>query len=278
MLGASSNDYMFKYDAYEGISFDDANILQGIENEHARPPARDEAEDINRFFEYYEAKHGQQLTIQEIAEKKRMGQTKVSNALRYARLPIEIKEAEKKGLFSYTVAVNLGELQSLYRRKGLRKLKARARARITAEKSGNSVEYTPDLHFEFESADEYAKYEVLTAFARLNGIETERISQKRSLSNTERIKIIEAYKGLLRTDLMYDDELFVIEAERPSVRRALAIRQLANSAITGFELIFNVGNPEQVAEAEDRLLEILRERLEIDVIGASRPVQESFDV
>jgi hypothetical protein len=77
---------------------------------------------------------------------------------------------------------------------------------------------------------------------------------------------------------MYDGELFVIEAEKPTVRRALAIRQLADAAISGFELIFNIGNDEQLAEAEDRLLEILRERLEIDVVGKPRSLQEALTI
>jgi len=90
-----------------GITFEDALILQLRENVHLRPSVFDEAKAIERYYRLRSRRQGSALTIAGCARSLGFSESKVSEALRFARLPDVVQQEAASGMISYSHAVQL---------------------------------------------------------------------------------------------------------------------------------------------------------------------------
>jgi hypothetical protein len=272
LIGRDIETYPMQVQSLRNVSFIVANSVQGIENNHVTPPTRDQAEDIHRYYEFYLSKFGITLSAEQIGEAKGYKPAKVANALKYARLPDEIKQAEKTGEFSYSVAVTFGELQALYARRAKQQFKASQNAVKTDSLYEKPI--ITDLETGkpklFETPEEQAKYETFTVYIRLQHILTDRKREGRTLSNAERIKIIEQKKALVRAELAYDEELFLSEDARPEAKRAVVIQGLSGVALKGIELVLKHGTDAEFEAMRDSVIEAIfkasEDRVSVSVV------------
>lgn len=233
LIGANPAEYPLTVEAIHNVSFDEANSDQGRENNHVRPPERDEAEDIHRYVQYRQAKYGEAVTVADIAKAKGLGVNKVNDALKYAQLPKSIKKAEKEGHFSYTVAVTFGELQRLYRRR--------------ANKRG--------VDAQFDTAEQQALFEIESYYLHVEHAQTERVLDgQQRLTNQSLIKKIEGQKGVVRDDIVLDS-LFLdqtdVGAIRPRERRAVILESFAQTTLraVGLSLDHVPGMQQRIIDA-----------------------------
>lgn len=99
---------------HENISFAEALRLQLSENVHERPPVQDEARAIERFYQDVVRQHGTEPSIKQFAVQLGFSETKVRDALAFARLPSELQELTEKGLLSYSLVRRFKPLQDVY--------------------------------------------------------------------------------------------------------------------------------------------------------------------
>ena len=99
-----------------GIRFEEALVLQLRENVHLRPPAVDEAKQIDRYYQLRSRREGVRPTIASCSRVLGFSETKVSEALRFAGLPDAVQQEAAAGLLAYGHAVELhGYVKALER-------------------------------------------------------------------------------------------------------------------------------------------------------------------
>lgn len=99
------------------ITFEEALALQIRENFHLRPSPQDDAMSILRYYQLRTRREGVEPTIAACARVLGYSSSKISDALRYARLPSEVREFAEGDhpMLSYSVAVQMFALFKAYR-------------------------------------------------------------------------------------------------------------------------------------------------------------------
>ncbi len=103
-----------------GITFEEALALQVRENFSLRPSVQEDAHNILRYFNMRTQRDGQEPSYAECSRVLGYSASKISEALRFARLPLDIREfAEfgpkgEKPALSFGNAVNLSKLIEAY--------------------------------------------------------------------------------------------------------------------------------------------------------------------
>lgn len=98
----------------QGVSFEEALLVQLSENTYDEPRPTDIAKYIQQFYDYLLSKNGKKPTYKHIAARTGLSEYKVSNALRYCRLPDDVKDYVEKGLLPYSIAVRLAPFVEKY--------------------------------------------------------------------------------------------------------------------------------------------------------------------
>lgn len=224
-------NYPQEFEVKVNKPFIEANLYQTVENIHVRPPARDDARDIERFYKFYQKKYGVELGATQIAKRKQLSRTKVADALNYAKLPDLIKKSEASGWMSYGVAVAIGELQAIYKRV-----------------AKNNLEQG------FGSPEEQAEHYIISFFGKISAESTRR---KGRFSNREKIKFIKDAKEGARMQLIHVGDFFAEEdVSFSAAERAYSKEQLIKEMINSAGVVAGLGlSPEELSEIRDRVFE-----------------------
>lgn len=121
-----TKDAFFPSSVHRNMSFEDFLVQQLRENIHVRPPKVEEARQISLFYASRTKKTGKEPSYKECSRILGFSPEVISEAVRFARLPIEVQREASASMISYAQAVALSGyadvLHNLYRQKYAAKL------------------------------------------------------------------------------------------------------------------------------------------------------------
>lgn len=235
-----------------GITFEDALVLQLRENVHLRPPVVDEAKQIDRYFRLRARREGVMPSVASCARVLGFSETKVSEALRFARLPSEVQQEVTAGLLSYGHAVEMHTYMSaLY-------------------------QYYPRLYGEIY-ADELSRRTLQTdvtasMMTLVSKLKSEELSGASAKKKSDIIKA--TTHSILEASAYHDGELFVMEEATPARQQRAAERKLGQQALTIALQRLRSGT---LSEREKALLDELQTTLQArPAVSSSRDMQDDM--
>lgn len=220
------------------ISFEEALVLQLRENVHLRPPAIDEARQIDRYFRLRSRREKSRPSIASCARVLGFSETKVSEALRFAQLPVEVQREANKGMISYGHAVELFAyaevLKTYYSRK--------YHQTYTDEQSSRTLE--GDV--------------AMGTLALVKKLKSEELHGANARKKSD---IIKANVNNITEAMSYHDgELFTLEEDAsPELKLRKANARLAQTAINVMIQVFDTGD--ELSARDEKMLNQLRELL-----------------
>lgn len=220
-----------------GISFEEALVLQLRENVHLRPPAIDEAKQIDRYFRLRSRREGSRPTIASCARILGFSESKVSEALRFAQLPAEVQKEASRGMISYGHAVELFSYNEVLRKYYSMKYKETYR-----------VDPTRNLDDDV----------IAGLMALINKLKSDELKGANSKKKSEVIKA--NINNIAEAMSYHDGELFTMDED---VSPALKLRKAkAHLARTAMDVMIQTLTSGELTGADEKKLSELRSLLQ----------------
>ena len=217
------------------IDFETAHSLQSRENTHRGVSPIDDAEDIERYFNWQTKRHGgQQPSVAQCARAYGFSRDKIRDALQFVRSPEEIRRYAVDNVLPYGMVVSLGNIYEAY-------------VLYYARKHENSSVEPVDIAAVRDKAlDETIAFIDTTLIKRLK----EGVARKRAN------EIVHGKLAEVRGLAQYQTgELFILADAEPARKRQRVRRELADTAIGVIGMFMERG------ELSDRDIHRLQELL-----------------
>lgn len=233
------------------ISFEEALVLQLRENVHLRPPAIDEARQIDRYFRLRSRREKTRPSIASCARVLGFSETKVSEALRFAQLPVEVQREANKGMISYGHAVELFSYADVLRTYYSRKYLAT-----------------------YSDPDSTRTLDGDVAMGTLALVKKLKSEELRGANARKKSDIIKAnVNNIVEAMSYHDGELFTMEEDAsPELKLRKANARLAQTALNVMIQVFDTND--ELSARDEKMLNQLRELLAAHEHRRAAPPEE----
>lgn len=231
-------DAFIRSSVKQHISFEEALVLQLRENVHLRPPAIDEARQIDRYFRLRTRREKSRPSIASCARVLGFSETKVSEALRFAQLPVEVQREANKGMISYGHAVELFSYVEVLK-----------------------TYYSRKYHQTYADEQSSRTLDEDVAMGTLALVKKLKAEELHGANARKKSDIIKANVNNITEAMSYrDGELFTLEEDAsPELKLRRANARLAQTAINVMIQVFDT--TDELSARDEKMLTQLRELL-----------------